>query len=1501
MTIGAHFHIDQAGNPVPVGTTDIARNDMRLSALHFVGDPVGNSNPVWTVTAWPRSSSRPVPSGAATFDATFAPDLPGKYRVQYVVNDGTGGNVRTFTIGVTSDANGVIYDFGRLEPAFGERVGDDNSAGNDRGWAPGVEDTYADHVPIVATVAALRNVRAAKHKHVFLAGYYASGDAPGRLIRWDNASTTPDNGGTTFQPGFGTGGAVATGRWVHDHDSQVHAHWFGARKNASDFNNSPRFLALMAYCSFKYEIQLDGADYYYWDPVNPVAGQAFWTNGLVIIGGTTIRGIPGKTRLRCRAPGGFRPDGTPLPGGGDPADYTQLPQISAVGPSSAILRSHAYSTGQFVYSHGHSYWASVGGTTSASAGAEPTGIFAGHVTDGTVQWTYGDALYRGGSLAVIKDSATDVYIFGVEFDGGTDWFIPSVIPTVWGGNGVLRTSMLSFYGFENEYHFGYPSVQSGYGLDPFHKGIWLCGFLGGSFGSPANARIKFERCTIGHCLGETFYGGGQIDTTDITVDLVDCIFTESASLSTSAGIRVRHSHFLHMGGIMDRAHVKGAFIFEDNFAIDCGGGIQGEIALLDSAAAGAVVVRRNYFENVYSAPFAWNNSFSAQPTFAGTRDVDYSDNDHLDCGWTGAVISIAGTPTIANLPNHAKNVVIDGNKIRVGSMTMPARSDSLHQAFISYGISLTGIFHDLRITRNIYVYEDAAIRAGNFISSARNLAIQNSTGVLIEKNVFRGHNIPGYSTFEGIWRDNQDLRDAATSSVGPSNTWKFGENLGNGATITPLSDTWIVASNLFPGITSPATFASGIWDIGQRITIIGQKPSSAGDGDFAFIPASGANHKFTAPRLINAQTQLIIELVEDNPGTRTWVERSYINTLTGKEPEADELEPVAFRTLNSEAPQIQTWGVHTTQLTPSVATDFNNIINAPDESVVQVYFNNHTQFRHNSGVGAVKLQLVGGADFLPAFDGEIHFFVDADAGIAIETLRVVNGVVITGTVPNARQIIAGAGLTGGGDLSADRTIDVAANVDGSIVVAANDIRVGVINDTQHGGRGGGTLHALVTTSVPGFMSAADKTKLDGVAGGAGVPSSRTLTGDTPITVAGDHAAHDLGTDRHIGLDGAAAITTTNTITGGILASSGAITAAGTISAGVAVTAGAFYNPAVANAGLFPGAGATSTLFGDLGFKVQTTAKNPLVDFQNSVSQFRFNELDLVPDGANSEFFIHGFTQIGTTAIDVVIRASDAGGGNNNGGRFVGEGGNLSGTGLRGGALLGIYPGAASNVHLPMVEVVEVAAGRLVVFISKQTAGTSTHLPSGDGITAFGEADVGTTDASPPVGCATIECISGQLTTRGTNHVKADLAPKGAAATGQGRFAARKAYCGQVSTSGSGVGGLLQIDLGAADLGTGIYELEIHVNVINKTAAPPNNVAGIFCTACVANRAGTAALVAFPFIANTDLTQGAGLNGAKVQLSFTTSQVAIDVNPTAGNAGNDLDWAGEVIVRRMAFT
>jgi hypothetical protein len=101
----------------------------------------------------------------------------------------------------------------------------------------------------------------------------------------------------------------------------------------------------------------------------------------------------------------------------------------------------------------------------------------------------------------------------------------------------------------------------------------------------------------------------------------------------------------------------------------------------------------------------------------------------------------------------------------------------------------------------------------------------------------------------------------------------------------------------------------------------------------------------------------------------------------------------------------------------------------------------------------------------------------------------------------ARTITAGAGLTGGGDLSANRTLSVVANADGSIVVNADDIQVGVINDTQHGLLSGGALHLTATRVSDGFMSAADKEKLDGLTALNQVSAALVVTSDaTPTTL-----------------------------------------------------------------------------------------------------------------------------------------------------------------------------------------------------------------------------------------------------------------------------------------------------------------------------------------------------------------------------------------------------------------
>lgn len=133
------------------------------------------------------------------------------------------------------------------------------------------------------------------------------------------------------------------------------------------------------------------------------------------------------------------------------------------------------------------------------------------------------------------------------------------------------------------------------------------------------------------------------------------------------------------------------------------------------------------------------------------------------------------------------------------------------------------------------------------------------------------------------------------------------------------------------------------------------------------------------------------------------------------------------------------------------------------QSLTKVGFFSNAITMSTGGAAPVSTENGGSLYVQQGAGTEDIFFRKAGAWISLLT----GG---SGFVPTSRQIIAGAGLTGGGDLSADRTINVAA-ADGSITVNADSIQVGVISDAQHGNRGGGALHPAVTNAAAGFAPA----------------------------------------------------------------------------------------------------------------------------------------------------------------------------------------------------------------------------------------------------------------------------------------------------------------------------------------------------------------------------------------------------------------------------------------------
>jgi hypothetical protein len=171
-----------------------------------------------------------------------------------------------------------------------------------------------------------------------------------------------------------------------------------------------------------------------------------------------------------------------------------------------------------------------------------------------------------------------------------------------------------------------------------------------------------------------------------------------------------------------------------------------------------------------------------------------------------------------------------------------------------------------------------------------------------------------------------------------------------------------------------------------------------------------------------------------------------------------------------------------------------------------------------------------------------------------------------------------------------------------------------------------------------------------------------------------------------------------------------------------------------------GGGATSFLNGDTGWTLITSTKNPLWQWDNSQSSVYQNSWLISPDIGSGFTLVVATQGSGVAGAPFYIRAGSAAGGNNSGGPVIIEGGNLSGSpAVRGPVSLCVYHVSVAG-DTPLIEAAEVAAGRLVASLAKQSAVTSTNVPSGDGVVFIGDCD--TAPTSSPVGGGDVYEVTG---------------------------------------------------------------------------------------------------------------------------------------------------------------
>lgn len=917
------------------------------------------------------------------------------------------GDMRTWMWSATLGSSAATDNLTCVRPS----IGGFNLAGPGT-WIPSASG------PVVPTMAAFM-----AHLPVFntvhVQGFYAPGDYGGGTWDYDSTdTTTADDVGLTRV--FGTRRMkrrVTSG--------SVHAHAFGMKRNDAAFNNAVIFSSAMIATAGKFCLDLAKGFYRFWQTVLPAS---------LSLQNTTINvTIPSNAHVRGAGRGMtiFQP-GTPVLNG-DPAIPAQIPMIPHT--LVAMLRNHLYAGNSFAFVNGHSYYTAAGGTTSALGADAPTGVFDGTHLDGSVLWEFADSPYRGGVAMQVANNALDVLLEKFTLDGGVAW-ADNVAPPPYRLSGTYRlyttpTASVPLMYAERSYN----QVTYAYGWDVLHKGLTI--------GESANAPSGIRRLTlhdveITRFCGESFYDSGyDLADPNETFECHNCEFSEGpTSFSSFAGGKFFHCKFRHLDQAVDVSRGIADLEFGNCDFEDCRTGISAEIGLLDQSKPGICTIHHSRFRNVYFAPISWITSFSYNHGFTGGRALRVEYNDVFDCAWntSGGVVFFVSGPSAFNPPELDKircsGVRIANNKIHLGAPVAPARSGGGTAAgHLTNGFNFGGWLTDLEFEDNQWLLDDAAIAAGNTYLSAGAWQVQsNGADCFVRRNRFRGAVIGAgvvsgltlidatSDQFMGLWEGNILTVDGA-SQEWPLTTGGFNA-YSNGQNLFPKFPVWYARGAGGSVLTTVAAITRPErWAYGQIIEI-----REDDEGSPLLIPKSSATHDLLGPRLLTPRTRLRIRrgstsISSDVPH---WYEHEYFSS---DELEADFIGPLSppNPTIESYAPGIQMWGVPTTHLAPGAPTNFDNVLNSPDEQEIHVYFTANCTFKHLSGAGAVRLNMAGGVDWTPSGSGEIHFAVDVDNGIATERLRLVG--TNTSAPLNVTNLVASGNITAAaGNVSANRVV-----------------------------------------------------------------------------------------------------------------------------------------------------------------------------------------------------------------------------------------------------------------------------------------------------------------------------------------------------------------------------------------------------------------------------------------------------------------------------------------------